>query len=386
MRIGIDGREIENGITTGIGRALSGFLSWFSRQSDSHTCTIFTTKRIDVPGSSRIVNQIAPLHATVVWDQLTLPRLLRESRADIFVSPYYKIPFLAPCPCVSWILDLMYLHYEPYRKSMSMAKRLHYRTIGWCMAHRSSMVLTCSEYSQRSIISFFHLPRERISIAPLAVAECYKPERDNKKIMAVRNKFSIAHDYILYAGNFKPHKNVEGVLAAFETVREKMPEIMLVLAGANEYGCERIRQLAKTSPFSNAVVMTGAVSLEEQVVLYSAARVLVMPSWFEGYGYPALEAMACGTPVVASSRTSVPEVVGNAGMLVDPSDPGKIAEAILAILASPERARKLSEQGLKRAKLCSEEIAGRKMLELYEKVIGETEAKCDEGQAEMKKR
>jgi glycosyltransferase involved in cell wall biosynthesis len=364
MRIGIDAREIERGVTTGIGRALKVFLDQFEELSTSHECILFSTVPLPYSSGSRIRNRVHPGHQTIVWDQLHLPRLIRQEQVDLFYSPYYKRPLLTDTPTVTAIFDLMYLVCECYADRLSFMARHYYATVGKLMAHRARAIFTCSHYSKEEIRAFYGLPDERVRVIPLGLDGKYRPENNPQVISEVCRRAGIERPYLLYSGSFKPHKNVPTLVAAFREIAKRRPEMQLVLAGSGGGDEERVRQMASSEGLTRRVIMTGPVSDDMQRALYSAAQVFVMPSLYEGFGYPPLEAMACGAPVVCSNVTSLPEVVGDAGILIDARDHHRIARGVLALVDSPQWRKQLQKKGLDRVRAFSERTYAQRLLEL----------------------
>ena len=351
MKIGIDAREIENGVRTGIGRALSVFLDYFESRQDGNTAFLFSTRPIERPDSPRMQKVVAPSAMTFVWDQFTLPRLIRNAQIDLFYSTYYKVPIRAPCPCVSTIYDLMYLTFPMYQKE-SRLSLFFYKTFARMLIKKASRIITSSAYSQKEIAGFYRINAEKIITIPLGVPSAFCPASPGR-IKELMRRFGIKRDYILYTGNFNPHKNVSGLIKSFAIVHDQFPDCMLVLAGyTKSHGCAIATQIADAGLQKN-VIVASTISETDLPALYSGARLFVMPSLYEGFGYPPLEAMACGTPVVCSNATSLPEVVGDAALLVDANNPHDMAKAIIQILESPDMARILSKKGLERAKIFS---------------------------------
>jgi glycosyltransferase involved in cell wall biosynthesis len=366
MKLGIDAREIEDGVRTGIGRALSVFLDYFESRDDENTAFLFSTRPVERPDSPRVQKVVAPPAMTFIWDQVTLSRLIRNAHIDLFYSAYYKVPIGAPCPCVSTIYDLMYLTFPMYQKKFPLSL-LFYKTFGRMLINKASRIITSSVYSRNEIAGFYQISPEKIISIPLGVPSSFCPSIPDR-IQEVRRRLGIKRDYILYTGNFNPHKNVGGLIRSFSTVHDRFPDLLLVLSGYTENHTGAIATQIAAAGLQENVIITSTISDAEILSLYSGARLFVMPSLCEGFGYPPLEAMACGTPVVCSNAASLPEVVGDAAILVDANDHQAMAQAMIRILESPDLARTLSKKGLERAREFSGDIYATKVYDLLKEV------------------
>lgn len=350
MIIGIDAREIQAGVYTGIGRALHNFLHFFEQLEDEHRCVLFSTQNIPLAYGTRIATVVAPHSGpTLIWDQCILPCLVKKSGAGIFYSPYYKIPLAASIPTISTIFDLMYLYYPIKWRGTDHFTRWYYRIFGGMMVAKARRIFTCSEYSKNEIIRFYHVPNDKVCTIHLGLSEQYRPATDRGATAAVLQKLGITAPYLLYTGNFKPHKNIPLLIESFEKIKRTVSDLQLVLAGNRDRNFDRIGERIATSPCAPAILSTGLVSLDEQVALYNGAAVFVFPSLYEGFGYPPLEAMACGAPVVSSARTSLDEIIGDAALRCDPTSSSDIAEKTVAVLQSEALRQKLSARGPQRA-------------------------------------
>ncbi len=369
MIIGIDAREIQNGVYTGIGRALFNFLDHFDRQPGMDRCILFSSKPISFTFSGRIRNRVVKEKCTFWWDQVKLAAALKKEKVDVFYSPYYKVPLLASCKKVSAILDLIYLRFEPYRRRMPWFKKLYYYTVARYMAHAVDRVWTSSQYSLEDVVKLYGVDRNKIDVVSLSVAEVYRPETDEKQIAAVKKIFRIPGRYLLYVGNFKAHKNVATLLEAFRQVAATSPGLSLVLAGPRADGYAQLLRWVADQGLAAKIIFTGKMTEGVDLrSLYSGAEIFVMPSFYEGFGIPPIEAMACGVPVVSSRASSLPEVVGDAGVLVDPNDPKAFAQAIMRILEDGEFRKSLVARGLKQVEQFRPSVTAERMYDLLKKV------------------
>jgi len=371
MRLGVDAREIQDGTYTGIGRPLVNFLNYFSKQGNADTCVLFTERDIQLNFGPRVSNVVIPSTNTLMWDQWLLPKAIKKEKIDLFYSPYYKIPLLKPCLMVSAILDLMYLAYEPYYREMSLLSKVYYAVMGRIFAFRADKILTCSQYSKQDIEHFYGVNPKKIEIIPLSIAPIYFSAQNSSKISEIKKKYQIKRRYILYMGNFKPHKNVAGLINAFTLIAPLFTDVSLVLAGPKEHTYLQLVEMVKIHKLEDRVIFTGKIfETDEPQYLYQGAEVLVMPTFYEGFGLPPLEAMACGVAVISSRVTSVPEIVGDAGILIDPSNTSDLAHAIKKILNGPALKQELINKGLRHAKNYESEQIARDMYDFLKKQSG----------------
>ncbi len=248
-----------------------------------------------------------------------------------------------------------------------------------CKANR---IITFSESSKKDIIKLLGIPKERIEVIYLSADANFGPVRDRQAIAKIMDRYSVREKFILYLGGFARHKNVERLVRAFYKFSLSSDDKwQLVLAGklpeekienADDWTTNepvrKVKSLVTKLGLDAKVIFTGFVPEEDLPTLYSAANVFVFPSLYEGFGLPPLEAMACGTPVVASNASSLPEVIGDAGVLVNPLSTNEIASAMGSIIKSKSRQQDMSCKGVKRARDFSWEETARKTLRVYRQV------------------
>jgi glycosyltransferase involved in cell wall biosynthesis len=297
------------------------------------------------------------------WDQVTLPRQLVSDRVSAFLSPYYKGPLLASCPVVLTIHDLFFLDYpgrrQPvYRAVMTRVARLY--------ARRATAIIADSEYSRRSIVERLGVSPERVSVIPVALGAEFKPTPLGE---GVRSRYALVPPYILYVGNFRPHKNVPRLIRAYAALPEPLrATYCLVLAGGDRRHLPELLELARGLGVAARVLFPGLIDDRDLPALYSGCALFVLPSLEEGFGLPALEAMACGAPVAAANRAALPEVVGPAALLFDPEDEGAITKAMVEVLLRHDLREDLGRRGLARAREFSPDRTAGAVLALLREV------------------
>ncbi|VAX38253.1 hypothetical protein MNBD_UNCLBAC01-2031 [hydrothermal vent metagenome] len=369
MKLGIDAREIQNGVYTGIGGPLANFLNYFSSFDDKDECILFSSKDIPLDFGKKIRNVVIEEKNTFYWDQFLLPKALEQEAIEIFYSPYYKIPLRSPCLTISAILDLMYFAVDHYRRELSLFKKIYYFTFAKMMAQKANWVLTCSENSKQDIITFYGVDAQKIKVIPLSIDNHYRFDAEEDVLPLVHKKFGIDSLYIFYFGNFKYHKNINRVIKAFKRIIPEFREIKLVLAGPKEHYYLQHQTLVNELSLKDKVMFLGKISDREDArLLYTGAKMFVMPTLYEGFGLPPVEAMACGTPVITSNTSSLPEVMGEAGILVDPYKIDEITTAMRKLLQDKSLCEELGQRGLKQYKNFTEEKIAKQTYAFFKKV------------------
>jgi glycosyltransferase involved in cell wall biosynthesis len=282
--------------------------------------------------------------------------------ADLLHCPHYNIPYFYKGRMLVTIHDLTHLvdrDFVPNRLAYYYA-----RIMLRAAAHHARQVITVSEFSKRSICQALEVPENKVHVISYGVPR--RILQSGPVNMALLEKLEVSQPYILFVGLLKPHKNVQALLRAFALLPEQVrASHQLVIAGKLDTCYPALRQLSQDLRLSDRVVFTGYVTDEELRALYAGAKVFVLPSLNEGYGLPVLEAMAYGVPVVVSNISSLPEVVGDAGILIDPRDDQSIAKALEGLLFDDELRKTLGERGRKRAHSFSTKEFALKHLEVY---------------------
>jgi glycosyltransferase involved in cell wall biosynthesis len=314
----------------------------------------------------RILPSTIPIAS--IGQHTSLPLLFKRLAADVVLTTHpLAAAFYMPCPAVAAILDLYPLHF-PDQFARPVAP--YYRTVFRSIAQRRR-IIAISEATKRDAVRLLQVRPETVTVTHLAADEHFRPVLPGPVRSEVLARYGVTSPYVLYHGNKRPHKNVVGLVRAFAQVHERMPDLRLVITGrevAGDRECDHtdIRSEAEHLGITSSIVFAGYVEDADLPSLYSAAEVTAVPSLIEGFGLPALESMACGTPVVASRAGALPEVVGDAGLLVDPGQTEALAEAIIRVVGDPEQRRRLSEVAVRRAAEFSWSKAARITLEVLQ--------------------
>jgi len=307
-------------------------------------------------------------HTPLVRIPVTLSAELRRNPVDV-LHVQYTAPPLAPCPVVVTIHDLSFEHLpETFNRRSRAQLRLTVRRT----ARKAAQILTLSEFSRRDIVDTYRIAPNRVSVTPAAAPSHFKPIEDETELRKIREIYGIERDYILSVSSIQPRKNLIRLIEAYSCLRGSRPEgklPQLVLVGKRGWLDNETFRAAQRHSANNDIAFTGYVAEKDLPALYSGATCFVYPSFFEGFGLPVLEAMQCGAPVIAGNRTSIPEVVGKAGLLFDPFDTNSLVQALTRMLDNSEYRAALRIQGLERAREFDWKQTARMTLQAYQKAV-----------------
>jgi glycosyltransferase involved in cell wall biosynthesis len=387
MRIGIDGSCLSN--RRGFGRFARSLLDAIARQPTSHDYTVFVDRpsagAVTIPARfDRVLVDVheAPSRAASAggrrrWrDLLAMSFAVARSRTDLMYFPatYSFFPVWNVSKVVVTMHDTLPLTH-PDLVFPTLAGRLAWRLKEGAAVRRADRIVTVSQASRRAISRWSGWPECKIPVITEGPDPIFQPRGDDPRAVTVLGRFAISPDapFLLYVGGLSPHKNLLRLIAAF--AESAPPATRLVLTGdihdVFHTHVPQIRSAIQRHELQERVILTGFVPDDDLVYLYSRASALVQPSLLEGFGLPAVEAMACGTPVLSSTAGSLPEVVGPAGVYFDPSDVGSIAQAIHSFLGDPALRHKLAGLARERSSLFSWDRSARALLDCFDELAGE---------------
>lgn len=370
MRIAIDVRKLRD---YGIGTYVRNLVTWLSRLDGDHTYVLFCK-----PEDAAFVRTLGPRFVSLtetagnysIREQIEVPLALRHARADVFHAPHYVVSPLTRVPFVVTIHDCIHLRFPQY-----LPNRLAYtyaKTMMRSSARRSRRVLTVSEASKQDILHYLRVPADKVEVVYNALDERLATAPTPDAIARVRGRYQLDSPFILYAGNIKPHKNLERLIEAYSILRRRgLTDARLFITGDEVSKYPRLRRLVHRLQLHPHVRFFGFVSDEVLSSMYRLASLFVFPSLCEGFGFPPLEAMAAGAPVVAANASSLPEVVGDAALLVDPMDAGAIADAMAQVLTDAALRQDLIARGHARVGAFSWERSVARIRDLYVEVARE---------------
>ncbi|PZS03093.1 MAG: glycosyltransferase family 1 protein [Candidatus Chloroheliales bacterium] len=301
----------------------------------------------------------------IPWEQVVLPFVSR--RLDVLHCPVNIRPLVAFCPTVVTIHDLIYLVYPD--KYLPAKRRYLTATTGWSVRH-ASQVIAVSESTKRDIVRLLHVSPAKVTVVYNGVDERFRPIADKEAIAGFKRKHNLPARFILYVGTIEPRKNVGLLLRAFAQLRQQpdFADLRLVIGGAKGWLYDDIFKQAGLS--EGEIVFPGYLADDELPLWYNSASVFVYPSLYEGFGLPAAEALACGVPVIAANTSSLPEVVGDAGILVAPDDVRGLAGAAARILSDDAYAAHLRAAAIVQGTRFSWRTAAEQTLQVYAAAAG----------------
>ena len=280
---------------------------------------------------------------------LLFPSLLRKQKADIFLSTDGWMPLHTNVKTVDVIHDL---NFEYYPNDLPFWYRLYYLTYFRRFAKKATRLATVSEYSKADLINKYNIPADKIDLVYNGCNESFNAV-DNAQQIKIREKYSNGKPYFVFVGSLHPRKNLKNLFLAFDILRNKNIELKLLIVGAKRWWTKEINSTYESLKYKADVVFTGRLDSQNLNDVISSALAMTYVSNFEGFGIPILEAFGCETPLITSNITSMPEIAGDAALLIDPASPKSIADAMFLIATDENLRQELIAKGRKRKELFS---------------------------------
>ncbi len=368
MRIAIDARKLRD---FGIGTYIRNLTEQLA-QLDQSTEYVLLLPPADVEFAAdlgenfRGIAETSPPYSLA--EQIRIPLALARERIHLLHEPHYVLPPATRCRSVVTIHDCIHLMFPQYLPSRLAP--YYARASMWSATRQADRILTVSEASKADILRFFDIAPERVEVIYNALDARFSEPPDAWLMDQVRQRYQLDHPYVLYVGNIKPHKNLERLIAAFALARREGPDnLRLIVIGDELSRYPALRQAVHRHRLDKHVRFLGFQPAPTLIAFYRLARAFVFPSLYEGFGLPPLEAMACGTPVVTSNVSSLPEVTGGAAVLVDPYDAESIADGIRRVVHDEDLRADLIARGLARVNDFSWRDAASKTHQIYTEVL-----------------
>ncbi len=371
MRIAIDARKIND---YGIGSYLRGLVAACARARPQWRFVLIG----DPKTSGRLDD-----HSNITWianssgkyglaELISLPREVRRARADVFHAPHYVVPPRLRCPVVATVHDCIHLRFRGHlpRPLGFLPRTLSYAYARTMMGHAvnaASHIIAVSESTRQDLVEILSAPSERISVVLNGIDDFWHQPTSPEQAVSISRQLGLPDHYLLWVGNPKPHKNLERLVCAFERLAQAREGLHLLLVGARP---GQIDTLTRPRISPERCLALGSVSDVALRLLYQRAAALVLPSLWEGFGLPALEAMAAGAPVVAASAGGLAELVGDAAVLVNPVETDSITAGVVRVLDDGNLADELRQRGRDRAAQLPWDRAAEATLMIYSEAAG----------------
>lgn len=301
----------------------------------------------------------------ILWEQMAQPWVLQKIGADLIHSPVFVGPILSPCPSVVTIHDLSFIRFpEMFRP----ANRIYLSMMTRLSVRRARRIIAVSAHAASETHQLLGVPKERVDVVYHGVKEEFHP-RSAEEVAAFHRRQGLPERFVLFVGTLEPRKNLTRLVEAFARVRDGRTK--LVLAGGKGWLYDDLFARVEELGLGDEVIFPGYVKNEDLPLWYNAATLMAYPSLYEGFGLPVLEAQACGTPVLTSNVSSLPEAAGDAALLVDPYDVSSLAEGLHRLLSESDLRRGLSERGLAHAGQFSWYQAAEETSRVYRRALGD---------------
>jgi glycosyltransferase involved in cell wall biosynthesis len=360
MNIGIDARLLYN--ETGIGRYTRSLFFEFA-QHDQQDDTYYLLYDKEFPGPfehllghnrddcvaslpSNFHLIAAHCKTRILWTNWYVPQLLRQQNMDVYHGVCnFELPVRKMCRYVVTIHDLVPLFFP---KLVPWKHLLFFKLFMKRAAKTADIIITDSKHSKQDIIHHLAVPEEKIRVIYLGYKPRHKNDNEQRSLQDVLIHYGIVQPYLLFVGVIEPKKNLERIVQAFSLLRQRIAlgkKLQLVIVGGKGWFYKDLYQKVQELCLNKDIIFTGFVPDEDLPYLYTGAEVFVFPSIYEGFGLPVVEAMSYGVPVVTSNVSSLPEIVGNTGILVDPKNPKAICEGIAEVFSDPQKQAQMRQNG-----------------------------------------
>ncbi len=354
MKIGIDCRIFSSNFT-GIGRYTHELVNELIKINDKihspHSFVLFfnqpeyRTYKTKSPNVKKILVNIK--HYSLA-EQTKFLHILNKEKLDITYFPHFNIPIFYKRPYIVTIHDLT-LSFFPGKKMTKFYHRIAYSLTIKNAVRRAKYIIAVSENTKKDIIKHLHISAQKIKVIYNGISDKFKFIKDTLCLQKTLKKYNITKEFLLYTGVWRNHKNLVNLIRAFEIIKNTSHlNLQLVITGKPDPSYPEIKKTANNSRMKNDIIFTGLIPEEDLINLYNAAHIYVFPSLYEGFGFPPLEAMKCGTPVAASFSSSIPEICGKENaVFFDPYDTNDMAKKIIMLYKNTDLKKSLIEKGKK---------------------------------------
>jgi glycosyltransferase involved in cell wall biosynthesis len=312
-----------------------------------------------------IVSDMSPMNR-LIWEQTTFPRLVHRSDVDLLHSLHYTQPVRLGCPSVVTIHDMTFFLFPDLH---TRAKRLFFPFAIRSSVRRADALVAISESTRQDSIRLLAISPQKIFTTQLGITEEFREVKDKDLLIMVREKYDLPNLFILFVGLVEPRKNIPFLIRAYKALVVEGFQHNLVIAGRFGWMYQEVFNQIEELGLKDRVQFTGYLPQDDLPMVYNLASLFVYPTKYEGFGFPALEAMACGTPVITTAISSLPEIVGDAGILVPPGDEHALTGAMAEVLRDSTLSNQLRTRGLQRSEYFTWERTARETMKVYKQVL-----------------
>jgi glycosyltransferase involved in cell wall biosynthesis len=372
MRIGIDATALPPQ-PVGAGNYIIELVRALHTLDSQHEFIIFAQQHgrelIGSPARTGFEWIDLPDHSPVrrlIWEQIEFPNLLKKQRIDLLHSLHYTRPLRLACRSIVTIHDMTFFLFPHLH---TRAKRIFFPAMIRYSARAADALIAISESTRQDAIRILGLPPGKITSVPLGVRPEFRHVHDQTLKADVRARYHLPEKFLLFVGLVEPRKNLPLLLKSYHRVVSQGTHLPLVIVGRNGWMYEQVLELIASLGLTEAVHLAGYVSPEDLPIVYNLADVFIYPSLYEGFGLPPLEALACGTPVITTAISSMPEHIGQAGLLIPPGDEDALTQAIIRLLNDRELKSRLAILGPQQAAQFTWTRTAHQTLQVYENVL-----------------
>lgn len=372
MRIGIDATPLP-AQPVGAGVYIIQLIRALATEPGAHRLVVFAQRgRRDLIDTPRLTGvewietpDLSPARR-LVWEQVALPALARRAGVEVLHSLHYTRPYFLPCASVVTFHDMTFFLYP---KLHTFSKRVFFPWMMRMSARKAQAIIAVSENTHRDAVRILKIAPDKIFTVQNGIGAEFRPIDDPALLQACRKKYNLEQPFFLYVGTVEPRKNLPLLLRAFARLAAQGSDFSLVIVGRLGWMYEDVFRLVESLGLSGRVQFTGYVPAEDLPMVYNLAQIFVYPSLYEGFGFPPLEAMACGAPVITTASSAMRDQVGDAAILTPPGDEQALYEAMDQLAYNPELRRMLSVRGRSQAAQYTWQTTAQKTLQVYQWAI-----------------
>ena len=369
--IGIDAR-MYGYAQTGIGNYIRHLLEFIFELDKENNYVIFLmSEEFD---NFKLPNKrIRKVKVSSKWygwkEQLLFPFQLYKENLDLMHFTHFNSPILYLKRSIVTIHDIT-PYFFPGHKMRSIIRKIGFKAVFFSSVKKASKVISVSENTKNDIANYFKIKKNKINVIYEGADSQFKVITDNQKLVEIKKRYNIIKPFIFYTGVWRNHKNLVGLIKAFSILKNKYKlDYQLVLGGKEDPYYPEVREIWEKLELENEIIRTGFIDQKDLPLFYNATETFIIPSFYEGFGLIGLESMACGTPVVSSNTTSLPEILGDAAIYFNPNSPKEMAKKIKLVLTDEKLYNELKEKGFKQVEKYSWKKMGEETIILYGKVL-----------------